>query len=89
MAAISGNVRRVRQLLDPGTQLFAAVKANAYGFGLPRVAQALLAGGAGAFSMADPADGVRIRAAGIDVPLLLYGVCCQSERWDVYWPNMT
>jgi alanine racemase len=73
LEAISGNAERVRQLLDPRTQLFAAVKANAYGFGLPRVAQAMLAGGADAFSMADPADALRIRADGIDVPLLLYG----------------
>jgi alanine racemase len=73
LEAISGNTGRVRQLLDPGTQLFAAVKANAYGFGLPRVAEAMLAGGADAFSMADPADALRIRSAGIDVPLLLYG----------------
>jgi alanine racemase len=73
LEAISGNAERVRQLLDPRTQLFAAVKANGYGFGLPRVAQAMLAGGADAFSMADPADALRIRAAGIDVPLLLYG----------------
>jgi alanine racemase len=71
--AIAGNVRRVRQFLDPGTLVFAAVKADAYGFGLPGVAQALLAGGADGFAMADPADGLRIRAAGIDVPLLLYG----------------
>lgn len=71
--AIAHNVALLRDAVAPGTVLFAAVKANGYGFGLPEVAEAMLDGGADAFAMADPADAIRIRNAGIDVPLLLYG----------------
>ena len=73
LGAITHNVALIRAIAGPATVLFAAVKANGYGFGLPEVAGALLAGGADAFAMADPADAIRIRGAGIDVPLLLYG----------------
>ena len=71
--AIAGNVARVGEIVGPGTTIFGAVKANGYGFGLPEVAEAMMAGGANALSLADPGDAVRIREAGIDAPILLYG----------------
>ena len=71
--AIAHNTGLLRDAIGPDLVLFAAVKANGYGFGLPAVAEAMLDGGADAFAMADPADALRIRSVGIDVPLLLYG----------------
>ena len=73
LGAIMGNTRIVKGLLGLETTLFAAVKGNGYGLGLPAVAEAMLAGGADAFTLADPADAVSIREAGIGVPILLYG----------------
>ena len=71
--AIAGNVARVREIVGSATTIFGAVKANGYGFGLPEVAEAMISGGANALSMADPGDAIRIREAGIDAPILLYG----------------
>jgi alanine racemase len=73
LSAITSNVAILRELAGPGVTIFGAVKANGYGFGLPSVALAMLEGGVDAFAMADPGDAIRIREAGIDVPLLLYG----------------
>jgi alanine racemase len=73
LGAITDNTRIVKGLLGPETTLFAAVKGNGYGLGLPAVAEAMLAGGADGFTLADPADAVSIRGAGIGVPILLYG----------------
>ena len=73
LAAVTHNVALIREAIGAGTALFGAVKANGYGFGLPEVAEAMLDGGADAFALADPADAIRIRAAGIAVPVLLYG----------------
>jgi len=73
LAAITSNVAILRDFVGPGVTIFGAVKANGYGFGLPSVALAMLEGGVDAFAMADPGDAIRIREAGIDVPLLLYG----------------
>ncbi|HEY7145462.1 MAG TPA: alanine racemase [Streptosporangiaceae bacterium] len=70
---LTANTRIVAGLGGSGTLLFGAVKGNGYGLGLPEVARAMLAGGAGGFTLADPADAARIRAAGISEPILLYG----------------
>ncbi len=45
-AAITGNARRVKRFLSPGTELMAVVKADGYGHGALPVARAALAGGA-------------------------------------------
>ena len=63
VAALRENLARVRQLA-PRSQLMAVVKADGYGHGLERVAQALRA--ADAFGVASIADGLRIRAGGLD-----------------------
>jgi alanine racemase len=73
LGAIRDNTQIVKGLLRAGTTLFGAVKCNGYGLGLPAVAEAMLAGGIDGFTLSDPADAVRIRTAGIDIPILLYG----------------
>jgi alanine racemase len=73
LGRLTANTAAVRQLADPGTFLFGAVKGNGYSLGLPEVAHAMRAGGAGGFTLADPADAARIRQAGLTEPILLYG----------------
>ncbi len=73
LGILTANTAAVRQLADPGTFLFGAVKGNGYSLGLPEVALAMRAGGAGGFTLADPADAARIRQAGLREPILLYG----------------
>jgi alanine racemase len=73
LGILTANTAAVRQLAGPGTFLFGAVKGNGYSLGLPEVALAMRAGGAGGFTLADPADAARIRQAGLSEPILLYG----------------
>jgi alanine racemase len=73
LGMLTANTRIVAQLGGEGVLMFGAVKGNGYGLGLPEVAEAMLAGGAGGFTLADPADAARIRRAGISEPILLYG----------------
>jgi alanine racemase len=73
LGAIRNNSRIVKRLLGSDATLFAAVKSNGYGLGLPAVAEAMLEGGADGFTLTDPADAVRIREDGITAPILLYG----------------
>lgn len=63
VAALRENLVRLRQLA-PRSQVMAVVKADGYGHGLERVAQALR--GADAFGVASITDGLRIRAGGLD-----------------------
>ncbi|MGA7987866.1 MAG: alanine racemase [Candidatus Dormiibacterota bacterium] len=93
LGAISHNVRALRQEVGEATKIYGAVKANAYGFGLPSVAEAIIAGGGDGFGLSDPEDALRIRRAGIDAPILLYGGLLPSpqsgafaRRWGLTFP---
>ena len=66
LAALCHNYRIIRKRLRPEVRILAVVKADAYGHGLERTAQALAGCGAEAFGVAEVAEGVRLRKAGID-----------------------
>jgi alanine racemase len=66
--AIRHNVRTLR---PAGTQLMAVVKADAYGHGDVAVARAALEAGASWIGVALVEEGVRLRDAGIDAPILV------------------
>jgi alanine racemase len=90
LGAIADNVRAMRKGLGPATKLFGAVKANGYGLGLPAVAEAIVVGGGDGFGLSDPEDALRIRRAGLDAPILLYGgmlpnkqTASFARRWDL------
>jgi alanine racemase len=59
--------------------IIAVVKANAYGHGAPRVALALEAAGAGMLACADIEEGIVLRAAGVRVPILVFGALSVSD----------
>ncbi len=89
LEAITHNVRSIRDDVGSTTKIFGAVKANGYGLGLPRVAEAIIAGGADGFGLSDPEDLLKIRRAGIDLPALMYGGMLPSleagafaRRWN-------
>ncbi len=73
------NVQAVQSLLSPGVGLMAVVKANAYGHGALRVAQSVLEAGAMALAVALVEEGVALRQAGIDAPILVLGQPTVSE----------
>lgn len=68
LAALQHNLRKVRELA-PASQVLAVLKANAYGHGLVRVAQALT--DADAFAVARIDEALALRTAGIVKPIVL------------------
>jgi alanine racemase len=68
LAALKNNLERVR-VLAPGRSVMAMVKANAYGHGIARVANALTE--ANAFGVASLDEGMTLRDAGITQPIVL------------------
>lgn len=66
--AIRHNVATLLALAD-GAQLCAVVKANAYGHGSIQVSKAALDGGASLLAVAQVAEGIELREAGIDAPI--------------------
>ncbi len=69
-SALAHNIAVVRDLLD-ATQVCAVVKANGYGHGAVLAARAMVAGGADCLAVAIIDEGIELRDAGIDAPILL------------------
>jgi alanine racemase len=70
LGAVADNVRLLVERAAPA-QVCAVVKAGGYGHGSVEVAKAALAAGATWLAVAIPAEGVELREAGIDAPILL------------------
>jgi alanine racemase len=69
--AIASNVDVVRRLAGPGKEIIGIVKANAYGHGDLEVARTLLETGVERLGVATLDEGLRLRAAGVGVPILV------------------
>ncbi|WP_105566307.1 alanine racemase [Microbacterium halophytorum] len=70
-SAIEHNVRRLREIA--GTrETIAVVKADGYGHGAVTAARAALAGGATRLGVADIGEGLELRRAGIDAPVIAW-----------------
>lgn len=69
--ALANNVRVLRGVVSPEAEICAIVKANAYGHGDVRIAQAALAAGATRLGVILVDEALRLRRAGIEAPILL------------------
>ena len=85
--AIRHNTALLRRSLKPGCELMAVVKADGYGHGAVTVAEAALGGGASSFGVATLAEGIELRQAGIEAPILVLGNLQQPEefRCCLHW----
>ncbi len=73
LSAIQHNLRQVRRLVGPRTQVLAVVKANAYGHGLAAVAEALVEAQADLLGVASVLEGVVLRQHGLNSKILVLG----------------
>lgn len=78
--AIETNARALRRFLDERCKLMAVVKADGYGHGAVNVAQAALQGGASNLGVATLQEGLDLRQAGIQAPILVLGNLTHPEE---------
>ncbi|SIS56745.1 alanine racemase [Salimicrobium flavidum] len=71
--AIYYNVTQLKKRLSATTGVYAVVKANGYGHGDVQVAKAAIEAGAERLAVALLDEALRLRRAGIDVPILVMG----------------
>lgn len=71
--AISNNVSAFKRHVGEGVEIIAVVKANAYGHGAVPVARTALEAGAARLAVHRVGEGVELRRAGIDAPILVMG----------------
>ncbi len=89
VTAIGHNIRQIRELLKPETDLMAVVKADAYGHGAITVAKTVLNAGATWLGVATIPEGIELREAEIESPILVLGATNLPEqvktiaRWNL------
>ncbi len=71
--AIAHNVRELRRITRPEARLMAVVKADGYGHGAEAVGRTALANGADMLAVARIDEGVQLRRAGLEAPILVMG----------------
>ncbi|WP_321972496.1 alanine racemase [Paratractidigestivibacter sp.] len=71
LSALRRNTTAFKRRLERGVQMMCVVKADAYGHGAVRCANAMHAAGADQFAVATVREGVELRRAGIELPILI------------------
>ncbi|HEY9763839.1 MAG TPA: alanine racemase [Trichocoleus sp.] len=80
LAALRHNVGQLKGILAESTDLMAVVKADAYGHGAVAVAQTALQAGATWLGVATVPEGIELRQAGIQAPILVMGAINSVEE---------
>lgn len=70
---IAHNVQAVKQRLEPGCEVIAVVKADAYGHGAAQVARTALEAGATRLAVSILDEACELRLAGLSAPILVMG----------------
>lgn len=89
LSAIRDNIRAIRARVGPNARVMPAVKANGYGHGAVEVSRACLDAGADVLCVAIPEEGVELRNAGIDAPILILGCSTQDAADEIVRFDMT
>ena len=79
LSALRHNVRQIRSHLPASTRFIAVVKANAYGHGAIPVSRIALGSGADWLAVAIPEEGIELRAAGFQAPILVLGMSLPEQ----------
>lgn len=87
--AIAHNMREIRKITDPKTQIMAVVKADGYGHGFMEVTKTLLENGADRLAVAIPEEGKQLRKRGIDVPVLLLSATMEDDIDEIIDLDLT
>ncbi len=73
------NARSIKELVGEGVCLYGVVKANAYGHGAVPCARVLLENGADRLAVARVDEGIELRHAGIEAPILVLNYALPTE----------
>jgi alanine racemase len=79
LSALAHNLQQVRRHLEPGCEVLAVVKADAYGHGAIPVARALMERGVHRFGVATVDEGIALRDAGIESSILVMGALLPNQ----------
>jgi len=77
--AFRHNLKEIKKILKPGTEIMAVVKADAYGHGAEMIACEAVACGVTFFAVARMNEAIHLRDCGIEKPVLLFDDCVSEH----------
>jgi alanine racemase len=83
------NFRSIRKILSPKVKIMVTVKADAYGHGLIPVAERLIRCGVDHLGVASIDEGIKLREAGINKPILVLGYVLKKDIAPLFKYNLT
>ena len=83
------NFTRIKKELSAGIKVMVCVKADAYGHGLIPVAQKLVACGVDYLGVASIDEGIKLREAGINTPILILGLILEEDIRPLFDYSLT
>ena len=89
LQALRHNYREIKKQLAPGVKLCAVVKANAYGHGALAVARVAVEEGADYLAVAALSEGLELRQAGFQTPILVLGLVMPEDAKEVVEYGLT
>jgi alanine racemase len=89
LAALRHNTTWLQSRLQPGTELYAVVKCNAYGHGMNAVARTVLAAGASRLVVATLQEALELRRQRVRAPVLVLGPLQTGDVHEVLQGALT
>ena len=87
--AIRHNLKEIRRRINPASKLCVVVKANAYGHGALEVSNVAVECGADFLAVATVGEGLELRRAGFDLPILILGLVPKDTLGVVVAADLT
>ncbi len=81
--AAAKNMQNIRAITDKNAKIMAVVKADAYGNGSVKLSKVFLENGADYLGVALVEEGIELRNAGINAPILVLGTCMDDMIDDI------
>jgi alanine racemase len=89
LSAIAHNTREFARIVGPNVRIMPAVKADGYGHGAVEISKTALENGASALGVARVEEGIALRKAGIDAPVLVFGYASPNSAFDLMEYDLT
>ncbi|MGD0336661.1 MAG: alanine racemase [Candidatus Omnitrophota bacterium] len=88
LSNLAHNFRQVKKLVSCATKVMVTVKADAYGHGLIPVSKKIVSCGADFLGVASIDEGIKIREAGIRIPVLVLGAILKKDVTPAFRYNL-
>lgn len=89
LKALKKNVEFIRSLIDKDTKIMGVIKFNAYGHGAVEIGRVLLENGVHALGVAKAEEGIELRKAGIEDPILIMDMSFPEEAGEIVRYSLT